>query len=413
MPNAASPPSPPRRPRGLFLGLATADLTSAVEERPAPNTKVTAISQSLRGGGPALNAAVAFAALGGSATLFAPVGRTALSMAIREDLAEHGVALVDLADPDFAPPVSAITVCTADGSRDVVSADGAGFPLRLEDETWDALDWAAQRCDVALLDGHGGQVALEASAEGDYAGGNMEGKESRFGVDDSSLWAAYTTAVSNGSVNSMHDSYTPLGGLVPIVQMALGEVIFGGVGCGLYGMLGFAILTVFIAGLMVGRTPEFLGKKIEPFEMRMAVLVCLATPFGILVGSGIAGLVPEVLESVHNAGAHGFSEMLYAFVSCGANNGSAFAGFNGNTAFLNVALGVLMLFVRFLPIFATLAMAGSLSRKRFVATSAGTLSTTNATFVFLLIFIVLLIGALSFFPALALGPIAEFFQMIV
>lgn len=162
MPNAASPPSPPRRPRGLFFGLATADLTSAVEERPAPNTKVTAISQSLRGGGPALNAAVAFAALGGSATLFAPVGRTALSMAIREDLAEHGVALVDLADPDFTPPVSAITVCTADGSRDVVSADGAGFPLRLEDETWDALDWAAQRCDVALLDGHGGQVALEA-----------------------------------------------------------------------------------------------------------------------------------------------------------------------------------------------------------------------------------------------------------
>lgn len=259
----------------------------------------------------------------------------------------------------------------------------------------------------------GGQVAIEASAEGDYAGGNMEGKESRFGVDDSSLWAAYTTAVSNGSVNSMHDSYTPLGGLVPIVQMALGEVIFGGVGCGMYGMLGFAILTVFIAGLMVGRTPEFLGKKIEPFEMRMAVLICLATPFGILVCSGIAGLVPEVLDSVHNAGAHGFSEMLYAFVSCGANNGSAFAGFNGNTPFLNVILGVLMLFVRFLPIFATLAMAGSLSRKRFVATSAGTLSTTNATFVFLLIFIVLLIGALSFFPALALGPIAEFFQMIV
>lgn len=258
-----------------------------------------------------------------------------------------------------------------------------------------------------------GQVALAASAGGDYPGGNMEGKESRFGIDDSSLWAAYTTAASNGSVNSMHDSYTPLGGLALILQMALGEVIFGGVGCGLYGMLGFAILTVFIAGLMVGRTPEFLGKKIEPFEMRMAVLICLATPFGILVGSGIAGLVPEVLGSVHNAGAHGFSEMLYAFVSCGANNGSAFAGFNGNTVLLNVMLGVLMLFVRFLPIFATLAMAGSLARKRLVATSAGTLSTTNGTFVFLLILIVLLIGALSFFPALALGPIAEFFQMIV
>ena len=174
----------------------------------------------------------------------------------------------------------------------------------------------------------------------------------------------------------------------------------------------FAILTVFIAGLMVGRTPEFLGKKIEPFEMKWAVVVCLATPFAILVGSGIAALVPEVADSLNNPGAHGFSELLYAFTSAGGNNGSAFAGFNANTVFLNVALGIVMLFVRFMPIIGILAIAGSVSAKKKVATSAGTLSTTNGMFVFLLIFIVLLIGALSFFPALSLGPIAEFFQMI-
>ena len=261
--------------------------------------------------------------------------------------------------------------------------------------------------------GADGQVSLEASAG--YPGGNMEGKESRFGIDDSSVWATYTTAASNGSVNSMHDSYTPLGGLVTMLQMELGEVIFGGTGCGLYGMIGFAILTVFIAGLMVGRTPEFLGKKIEPYEMRMAVIVCLATPLVILVGSGIAAVVPGVIDSVNSAnagGPHGFSELLYAFSSAGGNNGSAFAGFNANTPFLNVTLGLVMLGARFLPIFATLAIAGSLSRKKMVATTAGTLATDNALFVFLLIFIVLLIGALSFFPALALGPIAEFFQMI-
>lgn len=247
----------------------------------------------------------------------------------------------------------------------------------------------------------------------DQAGGNMEGKETRFGIASSSTWAAFTTAASNGSVNSMHDSYTPLGGMVTMLLMQLGEVIFGGVGCGLYGMLAFAILTVFIAGLMVGRTPEFLGKKIEPYEMKWSVLVCLATPIAILVGSGIAAIVPSVVDSLNNGGAHGFSELLYAYSSCGGNNGSAFAGFNANTVFLNISLGLVMLFARFLPIIGTLAIAGSLAGKKKIATTAGTLSTTNAMFVFLLIFIVLLVGALSFFPALALGPIAEFFQSIV
>ena len=246
----------------------------------------------------------------------------------------------------------------------------------------------------------------------DQAGGNMEGKETRFGIATSSTWAAYTTAASNGSVNSMHDSYTPLGGMITMLQMQLGEVIFGGVGCGLYGMLAFAILTVFIAGLMVGRTPEFLGKKIEPYEMKWAVLVCLATPIAILVGTGIAAIVPSVPDSLTNTGAHGFSEILYAYSSCGGNNGSAFAGLNANTVFFNVSLGLVMLFVRFLPIIGTLAIAGSLAGKKRIATTAGTLSTTNALFVFLLIFIVLLVGALSFFPALSLGPIAEFFGSI-
>lgn len=245
------------------------------------------------------------------------------------------------------------------------------------------------------------------------AGGNMEGKETRFGIAASSTWAAFTTAASNGSVNSMHDSYTPLGGLVPMLLMQLGEVVFGGTGCGLYGMLAFAILTVFIAGLMVGRTPEFLGKKIEPYEMKWAVLVCLATPIAILTGSGIAVMVPGIADSLNNTGAHGFSEILYAYSSCGGNNGSAFAGFNANTVFLNISLGLVMLFARFLPVIGTLAIAGSLVRKKKIATTAGTLSTTNAMFVFLLIFIVLLVGALSFFPALALGPAAEFFQSIV
>ena len=253
--------------------------------------------------------------------------------------------------------------------------------------------------------------AVYMGTEG-QAGGNMEGKETRFGIATSGTWAVFTTAASNGSVNSMHDSYTPFGGLVPMLLMHLGEVVFGGTGCGLYGMLGFAILTVFIAGLMVGRTPEYLCKKIEPFEMKMAVLVCLAPPVAILVGSGIATLLPSTHDSLNNPGAHGLSEVLYAYSSAGGNNGSAFAGFNANTPFLNVSIGLIMLFVRFLPMFATLAIAGSLAAKKKVAVSSGTLPTHNAMFIFLLIFVVLLVGALSFFPALSLGPVAEFFQMI-
>lgn len=253
--------------------------------------------------------------------------------------------------------------------------------------------------------------AVYMGTEG-QAGGNMEGKETRFGIATSGTWAVFTMAASNGSVNSMHDSYTPFGGLVPMLLMQLGEVVFGGTGCGLYGMLGFAILTVFIAGLMVGRTPEYLCKKIEPFEMKMAVLVCLATPVAILVGSGIATLLPSTHDSLNNPGAHGLSEVLYAYSSAGGNNGSAFAGFNANTPFLNVSIGLIMLFVRFLPMFATLAIAGSLAAKKKVAVSSGTLPTHNAMFIFLLIFVVLLVGALSFFPALSLGPVAEFFQMI-
>lgn len=244
------------------------------------------------------------------------------------------------------------------------------------------------------------------------SGGNMEGKEVRFGVGASSTWAVFTTAASSGSVNAMHDSLTPIGGLIPMLLMELGEVIFGGVGCGLYGILGFAIFTVFIAGLMVGRTPEYLGKKIEPFEMRMAVLVCLASPVAVLIGSGIACMMPGIASTLGNAGAHGFSEILYDFSSAAGNNGSAFGGMASNTLFMNISTGLIMLFVRYVPMVAVLAMAGSLVRKKKVAVSAGTLPTHDAMFVGLLIFFVFLIGALSFFPALALGPGADYSQMI-
>ena len=255
-----------------------------------------------------------------------------------------------------------------------------------------------------------GQVYMCASGQ---SGGNMEGKETRFGVTDSSLWAAFTTAASNGSVNAMHDSFTPIGGMVPIVLMALGEVVFGGVGCGLYGMLGFVILTVFIAGLMVGRTPEYLGKKIGPKEMRMAVILCITTPLLILVGAGIMSLDPATANSLNNPGVHGFSEVLYAATSAGGNNGSAFAGFNGNTPLINLVLGFEMLANRFIPIAAVCVLAGSLAVRPKVATSAGTQTTSNALFVFLLVLMVLLIGALTMFPALALGPVAEQLMMVL
>ena len=246
----------------------------------------------------------------------------------------------------------------------------------------------------------------------DQPGGNMEGKEVRFGIPASVTWATFTTAASNGSVNAMHDSFTPLGGAILMLLMQLGEVVFGGVGCGLYGMLSFAILAVFISGLLVGRTPEYLGKKIEPFEMKMAVIVCLATPVAIFIGSGLAAILPVTAASLNNPGAHGLAEILYTYSSAGGNNGSAFAGFNANTPFFNISIGLVMLFVRFVPMLGTLAIAGSLVQKKRLAAGAGTLPTHTPLFVFMLIFVVLLVGALSFFPALALGPLAEFFQMI-
>lgn len=245
------------------------------------------------------------------------------------------------------------------------------------------------------------------------AGGNMEGKESRLGIAASVPWSVFTTAASNGSVNSMLDSYTPLSGMALMLLIQLGEVIFGGVGCGLYGMLGFAVLTVFIAGLMVGRTPEYLGKKIEPLEMKMVVVACLATPVAILVGSGIAALIPGVADSLPGVGAHKFFELLYTFTSAGGNNGSSFAGVNANTVFLNISLGLCMILARFAPMIAMLSLAGSLVKKKKIAATTGTLSTSNGMFIFLLVFVVLLIGALSFFPALALGPIAEYFNALV
>ena len=272
--------------------------------------------------------------------------------------------------------------------------------------------WAEQNATPQLA--QAGQVDVTAHAnplDNIQAGGNVEGKETRLGITNSAIWAAATTAASNGSVNAMHDSLTPLGGLVAMVLMQLGEVVFGGVGSGLYGMLAFVLLTVFMAGLMVGRTPEYLGKKVEPFEMKMAVVVCLTTPVAILAGAGVMCLVPQVAESLNNALPHGFSEILYAATSAGANNGSAFGGLNANTPFLNVLLSVLMLAGRFVPIAAILAIAQSMAGKKTVAASAGTLSTCNGMFVFLLVFVVLLVGALSFFPALALGPLAEHLHM--
>ncbi len=237
--------------------------------------------------------------------------------------------------------------------------------------------------------------------------GNMEGKEVRWGVANSVLWSAATTAASNGSVNSMHDSYTPLGGLVPMVLMQLGEVIFGGVGSGLYGMLIFVLVTVFIAGLMVGRTPEYLGKKIEAFEMQMASLAVLLPCLGVLFGTAIAVVLPGIGDSLTNPLPHGFSQVLYAFSSAANNNGSAFAGFGANTVPHNLLLALAMLLGRFGVMLPVLALAGSLAAKKHVPVSAGTLPTHTPLFVILLIGVVLIVGALTFVPALALGPLAE------
>lgn len=250
-------------------------------------------------------------------------------------------------------------------------------------------------------------LGVNQSASDSQPGGNMEGKESRFGISNSSLWAVATTAASNGSVNSMHDSYTPLGGLAPIWLMQLGEVIFGGVGSGLYGMLMFAIVAVFISGLMVGRTPEYLGKKIGAFEMKMASLAILFPCAMVLVGTAIAVASAAGRETIFNPGSHGFSEVLYAFSSAGNNNGSAFAGLGANTPFYNGLLGLAMLIGRFWVMLPVLAIAGSLAAKKTIPTGPGTLPTHTPLFVALLVAAVIVVGALSFFPALALGPIVE------
>ena len=250
-------------------------------------------------------------------------------------------------------------------------------------------------------------LGIDQSARALQPGGNMEGKEARFGIAASTLFATITTGTSCGAVNSMHDSYTPLGGFVPLFNMMLGEVVFGGVGTGLYSMLIFAIVGVFIAGLMIGRTPEYLGKKIEAFEMKMSSIAVLVMPFIVLLGTALAVSTAAGQAGPSNPGAHGFSEILYAFTSAGNNNGSAFAGISVNTPFYDSALGVCMWLGRYWPIIAVLAVAGSLGAKKRIPVTAGTMPTHGPTFIILLIGTVLLVGALTFVPALALGPIVE------
>lgn len=254
-------------------------------------------------------------------------------------------------------------------------------------------------------------LGIDQSAYALQPGGNMEGKEARFGIANSAIWAAATTAASNGSVNSMHDSFMPLGGLVPLWLMQLGEVIFGGVGSGLYGMIAFVIVAVFISGLMIGRTPEYLGKKIESYEMKMSSLILLIPHMCVLGGTALAVVLPQGKGAIFNPGPHGFSEALYAFSSAGNNNGSAFAGLSTNNLFYNIALGPAMFFSRYWLIIPTLAIAGSLAKKKTVPVSQGTLPTHTPLFVVFLVMVVLIVGALTFFPALALGPIVEHLMM--
>ncbi|MDN2704740.1 potassium-transporting ATPase subunit KdpA [Janthinobacterium sp. SUN211] len=256
-------------------------------------------------------------------------------------------------------------------------------------------------------------LGVDQQASSLQSGGNMEGKETRFGISSSTLFAAVTTAASCGAVNSMHDSYMPLGGMVPLLLMQFGEVIFGGVGTGLYGMLMFAILAVFIAGLMIGRTPEYLGKKIQAYEMKMVSLAILITPALVLTGTAIAVMVEPGTVGVANPGAHGFSEILYAFTSAANNNGSAFAGLSANTPFYNVMLAIAMWFGRFGVIVPVLAVAGSLAAKQRLSANAGTMPTHGPMFIGLLIGVVVLVGVLNYVPALALGPIVEHLQLFI
>ena len=251
------------------------------------------------------------------------------------------------------------------------------------------------------------KLGVDQSVSALQPGGNMEGKEARFGIVSSTIWASATTAASNGSVNAMHDSFTPLGGLIPMWLIQLGEVIYGGVGCGLYGMLAFVIVAVFVGGLMVGRTPEYLGKKIESYEMKMAAIMILVPTTLVVLGTAIAVVAPGGKATIFNPGIHGFSEVLYAFSSASNNNGSAFAGLGANNIFYNIMLGICMFFSRYWLAIPALAFAGSLAKKKIVPASSGTLPTHTPLFIFFLVSIVILVGALTFFPALALGPIVE------
>jgi len=255
-------------------------------------------------------------------------------------------------------------------------------------------------------------MGVHQRASATDSGGNMEGKEVRYGIVNSALWATVTTDTSCGAVNSMHDSFTPLGGLIPLLNMQIGEIIFGGVGSGLYGMLVMAVLAVFIAGLMVGRTPEYLGKKIEGREMKLAMLFILIFPTVILLPAGVAIVTKVGLAGISNPGPHGFSQILYAYTEASANNGSAFGGLNANTPFYNVTLAIVMLFGRFMMKVPVLALAGSLAAKRAVPPSAGTFPTNGAVFVLLLVGVILIVAALTFFPADALGPIVEHLAMM-
>jgi K+-transporting ATPase ATPase A chain len=266
--------------------------------------------------------------------------------------------------------------------------------------------WAEQNGNPAFA-----RLGVDQAASDLQPGGNMEGKEVRFGIPNSALWATATTAASNGSVDSMHDSYTPLGGLVALWMMQLGEVVFGGVGSGLYGMLAFVIVAVFVAGLMVGRTPEYLGKKIESYEMKMAALLILIMPIVVLGLTALAVVTTPGRVSIQDPGPHGFSEVLYAYTSQGNNNGSAFAGLNANTPFYNLTGGLAMLIARYWLAVPTLALAGSLVRKKRIPSGAGTLPTHAPLFIAWLIAVVILVGALNFLPALALGPIVEHLMM--
>jgi len=263
-------------------------------------------------------------------------------------------------------------------------------------------EYAEQQGNPALV-----SLGVDQTASASQSGGNMEGKETRFGIVNSALFATITTSASCGAVNSMHDSFSPLGGMVPLALISLGEVVFGGVGSGLYGMLIYAVIAVFIAGLMIGRTPEYLGKKIEAFDIKMASLVILIPPMIILGGTALAVMLEAGKSGVANPGAHGFSEILYAFTSAVGNNGSAFAGLSANTPFYNTALGFAMFFGRFWLMIPVLALAGSLAAKKRIPAGAGTMATHTPLFVMLLIGTVILVGALTFVPALGLGPVVE------